>query len=168
LTIIAIDLSTKKIAIASGRGSTDFPLTTEVVADGARAADRFDQLMDGFRALLNSIQPVACAFIEDISFVRGRRAELDLAKVLGGVMAHLVDAGIPYVTVNNMVWKRDLGLGGKATKAAIAAYVAEKHGDTVEIASQDSADALCVLEWGIIQYRKGTFDGQELAEAPGG
>jgi Holliday junction resolvasome RuvABC endonuclease subunit len=167
LTLVAIDLSTKKVAIAVFDGEATVPRLIEVVASGARAADRFDALMANFRNRLGQLTPVGRAFIEDISFVRGRRAELDLAKVLGGVVAHLVDAGIPYVTVNNMVWKRDLGLGGRASKSDIAGYVAGRWLG-LKIPSQDTADALCVLEWGIIQYRKGVLDGQELAEAQGG
>jgi Holliday junction resolvasome RuvABC endonuclease subunit len=165
IKLIGIDLSTKKIALAVGVETVE-PQFIELTASEARAADRFNPLMDAFRELLRSLKPVARVFIEDISFVRNRRSELDLAQMLGGVKALLTTAGIPYVTVNNMTWKCALGLGGKASKLAIAEYAAERW-LPLEIPSQDAADALCVLEWGIIQYRKGTLHGQERATASG-
>jgi len=150
LRLIGLDLSTKKIAIAVYDGEGTVPRFVEVVARGRHATDRLDALLVNFRNQLAQLKPVWGAFIEDVSFVRSRRAELDLAQVLGGVKAHLIEAGITYIAVNNMTWKHDLGLGGRASKTNIAEYVSERWLGLV-VPSQDCADALCVLEWGVLQ-----------------
>ena len=158
-TLVGLDLSTKKIAIAliSDRADALWRLgwdirdgdlyTDEVVAKGSHMRERFDGLLEGFRNLFETLKPIEHVYIEDVSFVRGRQTELGLAQVLGGVRAHLLDMGIPYTTVNNMTWKRDLGLGGKATKAAIMQHAKDIW--PLVPSSQDVADALSVLEWGM-------------------
>jgi Holliday junction resolvasome RuvABC endonuclease subunit len=171
-TLVGIDLSTKKIAVAlasaceASAWHDGTVVTYEVTAQGQHMFDRFDELIAQFRAWFGDINreyPIDHVYIEDISFVRGRQTELGLAQVLGGIKATLYGLGIPYTTVNNTTWKKGLGIGGNAKKAAIMAQVKETWKRVPE--SQDTADALGILTWGTHHFyemlQRMVTDGQE-------
>ena len=144
----------------------------EVQAPGDHMEDRFRALAENFRNALGQLKPVDMAFVEDITFTRGRQTELGLAKVLGAVEAHLTDCGIPYLTVNNVTWKAVLGLGSRKgtkleRKGRNVAYARRSWGLAGSELNDDVADALCVLEWGTRQLTDPVV-GPKLMEQIGG
>jgi Holliday junction resolvasome RuvABC endonuclease subunit len=153
---IGIDVSTKKIAvgIAGAHEAEPYQFSwVEVEAAGDHMGDRFRGLVENFRAALEQLRPVDMAFVEDITFTRGRQTELGLAKVLGAVEAHLLDCGIPYMAINNATWRSALGLAGRkgVTKSERKARSIEYMSMlwNVRPPNHDIADALCVLSWGL-------------------
>lgn len=171
---IGIDLSTKKIAIAVGVAPEAHELAVswrEVTAPGDYMADRFRGLVENFRSALEQMKPVDMAFIEDITFTRGRQTELGLAKVMGAVEAHLADCGITYLTVNNVTWKAALGLGSRKGAPAERKDRNVEHAQhfwgVSENIGHDVGDALCVLEWGMRQLHD-PITGPKMMEQLGG
>lgn len=149
MSIAGIDLSTKKIAVAviDNRELR----WTEVVATGARkgarAGDRFPKLVRGFKELLYEpwIKDVEFFFIEDISFIRSRKNELDMAMVQGAVMSQLELAGKTYQTCNNSTVKAAFNMmrQGKAAVQRLVERIFQEKG-----LSEDVADAALVAMYG--------------------
>ena len=119
MRIAGIDLSTKKIAVSFLNG--DDARTFEVEAKGRRSADRFRDLVQNFRSAMNQVE-TDIVFIEDISFVRNRQTELDLAQVLGAVKAHLYEMGRMLHTFNNQTIKAHFNLA-RSSKQDIVEFV---------------------------------------------
>lgn len=145
-TVVAgIDLSTKKIAVAVIDGRELH--WHEVLADGTRAGDRFPKLVRGFRRLLKEpwIGNVEFFFIEDISFLRSRKNELDMAMVQGAVMSQLELAGKTVQTCNNSTVKAAFNMmrQGKGPVQKLVEKIFNK-----KKLSEDVADAALVAMYG--------------------
>lgn len=144
--IAGIDLSTKKIAVAAidGRKLVHW---TEVTAVGQRAGDRFPKLVHGFRKLTHEgwFRDVEVVFIEDISFIRSRKNELDMAMVQGAVMAQLELAGRTYQSCNNSTVKAAFNMMRQG-KAAVRKLVEQTFGE--KGLSEDVSDAVLVAMYG--------------------
>lgn len=151
MRIIGIDLSTKKIAVSllitDGKAST-----FEIKPKGARAADRFRKLMAEFRIQMDRLD-VDFVFIEDISFVRNRQSELDLAQVLGGVKEILYCLDQPFLAINNQTIKARFGKT-RSAKQDIVVFVEQVVGITG--LSEDQADAFLVALYGRSLVEDGT------------
>lgn len=142
MRIAGIDLSTKTIAVSFLNG--DDASTFEVAAKGRRSADRFRDLVQNFRSAMNQVD-TDIVFIEDISFVRNRQTELDLAQVLGAVKAHLYEMGRMLHTFNNQTIKAHFNLA-RSSKQDIVEFV--ELATSLSGLTEDQADAFLVAMYG--------------------
>ncbi len=142
MRIAGVDISTKVIAVSilDPKQNTSF----EIRVKGGRAADRFEKLIAGWRELMPTLA-LDFIFIEDISFVRKRQTELDLAQVLGGMKAVLYGLGIQFRTFNNQTIKAKFNLA-RSAKADTVALVEKVTG--LHELSEDQSDAFLAAMYG--------------------
>lgn len=143
MKVAGIDLSTKKIAVSvlEDDKASEF---LEFTAKGQRSHDRLEELSEKFREWVNSTE-VELFFIEDISFTRNRRSELDLATVMGVVIAHIYAVGKVPMKFNNMTVKKAFNLS-RSSKQDVIKLVEKRLGVTG--VSEDVADAFMVALYG--------------------
>jgi Holliday junction resolvasome RuvABC endonuclease subunit len=159
MIIVGIDLSTKKVAVVvlrdqpqSRKSGTRWTAAKvyEIVAEGSKAADRFPDIVGKFNSFVKAQfdgRASVWAFIEDISFVKGRRTELDLAKVQGALEAILRVHGVGVMTVNNQTVKAAFNLS-RSAKNDVVAFVREVAHIGDQKLSEDAADAAIVALYG--------------------
>lgn len=147
MKVVGIDLSTKKIAIVVTDGSSLQWLEIESSLDGGadpRRREMFNLLMvEMYEPWLTDVE--AC-HIEDISFLRSRRNELDMSKVQGGIEYAYRTFGVPCFMWNNMTVKALFKLNRKG-KEAVKSFVEKRFG--VEVPSYDVADATITALYGL-------------------
>lgn len=142
MRIAGIDLSTKTIAVSLLNG--DEASSFEVAAKGRRSADRFRDLVQNFRsAMIHVVTDIV--FIEDISFVRNRQSELDLAQVLGAIKEILYDMDRALHTFNNQTIKAHFNLA-RSSKQEVVAFVKLTTG--LSELTEDQSDAFLVAMYG--------------------
>jgi Holliday junction resolvasome RuvABC endonuclease subunit len=118
--IAGIDVSTKSVAIAVlGAAAEDAHLWTEVAAKGQRASDRLAELVRGVNAALGEawIKDVETFCIEEIGFVRNGRSTIDLAYVVGAMIALLELRGKIVLRFHPMTIKAKFGMARQDKKA---------------------------------------------------
>lgn len=153
LTLCGIDLSTKSIALAF-LDDTE-ACTVELVEPGKYAEDRFDGLILLLEKLLKETSLDGLyVYIEKIPFVKSAKAALDLAAVLGGIRALCAINNVPYVLVNNSVWKKEIGLKGRPSKDDTRDLMAKTYDIILEDYpnfSENQSDALAVATFGALK-----------------
>ncbi len=147
--ITGIDLSTKTLALAYIDDIACF--TVELIQEGKYAEDRFDGLIRSLRKsfLVTNTDHV---YVEAIPFMKSAKAALDLASVCGGIRAICVDLDISYTLVNNMTWKKGIGLKGRVAKEDTQALMRSTYNiEDRWILSENAFDALGVATYGYKQ-----------------
>jgi Holliday junction resolvasome RuvABC endonuclease subunit len=151
-----IDLSTKKISVVVLGHEEPYvvELLTEIEHGKPKnkPLGRFVELTTQFAERLKQDYMWAMVerwYIESVGFVRGGRSSLDMAQVLGGVLALLGQSYRDYRLVHTMTWKAHFGIAGAKGKAAKKLAVAKVQAELgLEVPNDDVADAALVALYG--------------------
>ena len=113
-------------------------------AKGKKALDRFPDIAKGLAALPDIVYGGTVA-IEKPLYFKNPHSTISISEVVGAVKGILEISHIPYRTVDNRVWKKEVVGMGNASKEDIMKY-ATKHFSS-QFVEQDWADAACIAEW---------------------
>lgn len=83
--------------------------------------------------------------IEKPLYFKNPHSTISISEVVGAVKEVLELAKIPYKTVDNRVWKKEVIGMGNASKEDIIKYATKYF--NAEFEEQDWADAACIAEW---------------------
>lgn len=157
-SLMGIDLGTHQVAIALF-SHTDAGFTMAHgfthVADTSHPRDV--QLADLASVVhgYGQLHQVSSVWIEDVIIGNNRKYSLQLAQVLGAVLADLAHLrhlqGTDIRTVDNKTWKKELVGSGNATKDAVRDYIDVTHPAYAPLCEgeQDIYDAACVGLYGL-------------------
>jgi Holliday junction resolvasome RuvABC endonuclease subunit len=152
MTVIGIDLGTRKVAVAVLTGDGLQRATAYAPAEGL---SRGYQLLELGRyvhdqALFHDADQV---WIEDVIVGNNHKYSLQLAQVLGAVLAALgvSPAGLDVRLVGNKAWKKEIVGNGNASKDMIRNYIVDTHPDYALLCAddQDKYDATCIGLYGL-------------------
>ena len=154
--LAGVDLSTKKISVVVLGHEEPYVVELLTTMKGKKSRDnaqgRFTELTASFAEYLEHDYLWAMVerwYIESVGFVRGGRSSLDMAQVLGGVLALLGRAHREYRLVHTMTWKAHFGIAGAKGKMAKQLAVAKVQAELgLEVPNDDVADAALVALYG--------------------
>lgn len=164
MNLLGVDLGTRKVSTAvfasaePGRRYLSTPpqrlqLTESYMADAElrRAAQLYE--LSRFVADQALFFEVDQVWIEDVIVGNNHRYSLQLAQVLGAIMAQLCVSVrvIDTRVVDNKVWKKEIVGNGNATKDTIRNYIVETYPDYALLCAddQDRFDACCIGLYGL-------------------
>jgi len=91
--------------------------------------------------------------IESPIYIQNAKAALGISQIIGGVKAICARYGIPFISVDNKVWKAGTIGHGNATKEEIMKFAIDNWGRE-NMCNQDICDAACISLYGILNYKK--------------
>jgi len=112
---------------------------------------RAENLFVEFEALLldliHSAWKPDVVYIEQAIYVQNIKSTLAIDAVINAVRFCCFIHSVPYVVIDNGVWKKDILGNGKATKEEISKFANIKWPD--KFTTQDECDAACLAMYGI-------------------
>jgi Holliday junction resolvasome RuvABC endonuclease subunit len=146
--IAGIDLSTKSIAISVLGDTVHETHWTEIVSKHKTPADRFTQLLHGFRQALTEswIKDVETFCIEEIGFMANGRTTIDMALVMGAVLGELERRGKIVMQLHVSTIRAKFGLvrsDKKSIQRFVERAIKQKH-----LPTDNVADAFLVAMYG--------------------
>jgi len=153
MSVIGIDISTSKIAIAtiSQNDYSVIELTTKSRSWELRLKQLYPQF---FEYVEENITSDDLVIIEDVPMVQNRAAVIRLTHVVAMCRVVFIHHGIDCFGVNVSTWKKDVIGDGRADKEKIKLMASKIFDKKVSRLSQDSVDALCIAKWGDLRVRK--------------
>ena len=153
MSIIGIDVSTKKISIATlyKKGFSVVELEAPSSEDWEQ---RFVTLQKKFFSYVeDNLSSEDMVYIEIIPHAANTSILIKLTHFIVLCRYILLQFGIPFEYVNNMTWKKNTGVKSKTrlskdVKLGIRNRAVELFGDEVQSLSQDGADALLIAYYG--------------------
>ena len=94
------------------------------------------------------------AFIELPIYLQNPKTTILLAQVVTAVKLACAQREVPYLGVDNLVWKKGVLGSGKVSKEQIADFGNIRWGKEQFAGSQDLSDAACVALWGVLRLRQ--------------
>jgi len=147
MSILGLDLSTSKIAIAtlSLDGYVVVELTSKLKSWEARLKELYLQLLPW---VASNVSPDDLVCIEDIPLVQNRQSLIKLVHVLAMCRVVFMEHDMDVFTVNVKTWKKDVIGDGGADKDKVKAMAIKILGKDISKLSQDAIDALMIAKWG--------------------
>lgn len=155
MTLIGVDLGTRKVTIAVfTEGDSGHRLYWTETFEVEEEIPRGHVLL----ALARYVHDEAISYsadqvwVEDVIVGNNRKYSIQLAQVLGAVMAQLARIkGLDQRVVDNKAWKREIVGNGNASKDMVREYIHVTHPDYALLCGedQDSYDATCIGLYGI-------------------
>lgn len=149
-----IDLSSFTIALGLIDDEAKEVVSAEIFATKKSEFDyRFEELTNKLNRFFQTVRPDV-VFIEAIPYVKSARTALTLASVLGMVRAICLINCIPCHVVNNMTWKKGIGLKGRVTKDDTKQLITDLYDCNIQVLSENQYDALGVATYGYRHFRR--------------
>ena len=148
--VIGIDVSTSKLALVT-LYNRRFSVV-ELVSTSHSWEERLDDLHLQFEDFVGScLKPGDKVFIEEIPFTQNRQVFGKLIHFLALCRIVLRSHDYSCIYVNNMTWKKGVGLKGRVVKEDIRKKAIELFGhNRIKDLTQDSVDALMVGVYGTL------------------
>jgi len=150
--LIGIDASS--FSIACGIIDEDELFSVELFATKKLPFDeRFNELAPLFDKFLRRLQPEV-VYIEAIPYVNSQNTVIVLSTIIGLIKTICCIHDIPYVMVQNLAWKKGIGLKGtgprsKVLKEDTQKFVTELYGITDQL-TENLYDAIGIATYGLI------------------
>ena len=156
MTLMGIDLGTRKVSTAVfGQGDLGLSLQAAHTHEVPEQVSRPDQLLELARFVHDQalFYEVGQVWIEDVIIGNNRKYSLQLAQVLGAVMASLATGRLvlDIRRVDNKTWKKEMVGNGNASKDMVRNYIVATYPDYALLCGddQDRFDACCVGLYGL-------------------
>ena len=147
MSVLGLDLSTSKIAIAtlSLDGYVVVELTSKLKSWEARLKELYLQFLPW---VASNVSPDDLVCIEDIPLVQNRQSLIKLVHVLAMCRVVFMEHDMDVFTVNVKTWKKDVIGDGGADKDKVKAMAIKILGKDIGKLSQDAIDSLMIAKWG--------------------
>ena len=129
--ILGIDSSTKAIHCIGLKKNGKFAGKWVVKSKNPDTLKRYNELMIGFRELLNDLKDRhedLKVFIEDVIYIQNPITTINLAKIVSMIQVICTELGIEYNIIMNRTWKKEIVGTGAAKKEDIKKFAIRQFG----------------------------------------